>query len=80
MWKVNGRQTTDAKWWQKLTLPLAGWAKNNIRLDWLPNTLYKWYFNQGKNHEIAPAYFQWGLMMLVHVYIYIYMYVYINLP
>ena len=28
MWKVNGRQT-DAKWWQKLTLPLARWAKNN---------------------------------------------------
>ena len=27
MWKVNGRQTTDAKWWQKLTLPLARWAK-----------------------------------------------------
>jgi len=26
MWKVNGRQTTDAKWWQKLTLPLAQWA------------------------------------------------------
>jgi hypothetical protein len=25
MWK--GRQTTDAKWWQKLTLPLARWAK-----------------------------------------------------
>jgi hypothetical protein len=23
MWKVKGRQTTDAKWWQKLTLPLA---------------------------------------------------------
>ena len=23
MWKVNGRQMTDAKWWQKLTLPLA---------------------------------------------------------
>ena len=22
-WKVNGWQTTDAKWWQKLTLPLA---------------------------------------------------------
>jgi hypothetical protein len=22
MWKVNGRQTTDAKWWQRLTLPL----------------------------------------------------------
>ena len=28
MWKVNGRQTTDAMWWQKLTLPLARWAKN----------------------------------------------------
>ena len=23
MWKVNERQTTDAKWWQKLTMPLA---------------------------------------------------------
>jgi hypothetical protein len=22
------RRTTDAKWWQKLTLPLARWAKN----------------------------------------------------
>jgi hypothetical protein len=29
MWKVNGRQTMDAKWWQKLTLPLARWAKNS---------------------------------------------------
>ena len=27
MWKVNGRRMTDAKWWQKLTLPLARWAK-----------------------------------------------------
>ena len=27
MWKVNGRQMMDAKWWQKLTLPLARWAK-----------------------------------------------------
>jgi len=29
MWKVNddGWQTTDAKWWQKLALPLARWAK-----------------------------------------------------
>ena len=26
MWKVNGRRTP--KWWQKLTLPLARWAKN----------------------------------------------------
>jgi hypothetical protein len=27
MWKVNGQQMTDAKWLQKLTLPLARWAK-----------------------------------------------------
>jgi hypothetical protein len=32
MWKVKGRQTTDAKWWQKLTLPLARWAKKMIEL------------------------------------------------
>ena len=24
----DGRQTMDAKWWQRLTLPLARWAKN----------------------------------------------------
>jgi len=24
MWKVNGRQTSNAKWWQKLTLPWHG--------------------------------------------------------
>ena len=29
MWKVNGRRTTDPKWWQKLTLPLARRAKNH---------------------------------------------------
>jgi hypothetical protein len=26
----DGRQKTDAKWWQKLTLPLARWAKNTM--------------------------------------------------
>jgi hypothetical protein len=25
---TDARQTTDAKWWQKLTLPLARWANN----------------------------------------------------
>ena len=30
MWKVNGWQTTDAKWWQKLTL--ARWAKNVYKI------------------------------------------------
>ena len=29
MWKVNGRRTMDAKWWQKLTLHLARWANNS---------------------------------------------------
>ena len=29
IWKVNGRWTTDAKWWKKLTLPLARWAKKD---------------------------------------------------
>jgi hypothetical protein len=24
----DGRTETDAKWWQKLTLPLARWANN----------------------------------------------------
>jgi hypothetical protein len=33
MWKVNGPQTTDAKWWQKLTLPLARWAKNPLSFE-----------------------------------------------
>jgi hypothetical protein len=28
MWKVNGWQTMNAKWWQKLTLSLARWANN----------------------------------------------------
>jgi hypothetical protein len=30
MWKVNGRRSTDAKWWQKLTLPLTKWATNKM--------------------------------------------------
>jgi hypothetical protein len=34
MWKVNGRQTTDAKWWQKLTLPFARWANKNTNRTW----------------------------------------------
>jgi hypothetical protein len=33
MWKVNGPQTTDAKWWQQLTLPLARWAKNPLSFE-----------------------------------------------
>jgi hypothetical protein len=27
MWNVNGRRTTDAKWWQMLTWTLVRWAK-----------------------------------------------------
>jgi hypothetical protein len=32
MQKVNWQKTTDAKWWQKLTLPLARWAKKFIEI------------------------------------------------
>ena len=50
MWKVNGRhttddrqRTTDAKWWQKLTLPLARWGKN-VTLAMSSNNMDKiWY-------------------------------------
>jgi hypothetical protein len=38
MWKINGRQMTDVKWWQKLTLPLTRWAKNRwllFLLSWI---------------------------------------------
>jgi hypothetical protein len=36
MWKVNGWQTMDTKWWQKLILPLAKFAKKNIKssMEW----------------------------------------------
>jgi hypothetical protein len=29
MWKVNGWQMMDVKWWQKLTLAFARWAKKH---------------------------------------------------
>ena len=35
MWKVNGKQTTDTKRWQKLILSLARFAKKNIKM-WIP--------------------------------------------
>ena len=35
MWKVNGWQTMDTKWWQNLILPLARFAKKNIKM-WIP--------------------------------------------
>jgi hypothetical protein len=35
MGKINGWQTTDTKWWQKLILPLARFAKKNIKM-WIP--------------------------------------------
>jgi hypothetical protein len=53
MWKVNGwqtmddrRQTTDAKWWQKLTLPLARWANKNVDIkfsNWIGASLLSHY-------------------------------------
>ena len=32
MWKENGWQTTDTKWWQKFILSLARFAKKNIKM------------------------------------------------
>jgi len=43
MWKVNRRQMTDAKWWQKLTLPLARWANNGS-----PVKIFKRHFCQNQ--------------------------------
>ena len=55
MWKVNRRQTTDTKWWQKLTLPLAKWAKKKdhqwSRIGGIPKIeqqLIKLWFSQRK--------------------------------
>jgi hypothetical protein len=52
MWKANGRQMTDAKWWQKLTLPLARWAKNDSNEGYIIVELklqkiwsFRWIFN-----------------------------------
>ena len=47
MWKVNGRQTTDAKWWQKLTLPRQGelikiWFIFMLLLILWVNTFVRW--------------------------------------
>jgi hypothetical protein len=30
MWNINGQHMMDAKWWEKLTLPLASWANKNL--------------------------------------------------
>jgi hypothetical protein len=48
MWKDNGRQTTDAKWWQKLTLPLARWAKKNVNI----NSTLGFLFNNTENQSL----------------------------
>ena len=63
MWKVNGRQTKDAKWWQKLTLPLARWAKKNL-ISTLVNHIHTeqvgFFFTkqcqkQGDCYELSPS-------------------------
>jgi hypothetical protein len=50
MWKVNRRRTTDAKWWQKLTLPM--WKRTDpLPFQYFYNVLmmhcsqYIWYMN-----------------------------------
>jgi hypothetical protein len=58
--KVNGWQTTDTKWWQKLILLLARFAKKNIKM-WIPTcnvynehvTLYQHYLiSKGEPNEL----------------------------
>jgi hypothetical protein len=56
MWKVNGQRMMDAKWWQKLTLPLARRAKKiKVVFDWktfapLPHFDEIFYVKKGKNY------------------------------
>ena len=75
MWKVNGRWTTDAKWWQKLTLPLARWAikgenTNIIKLQ--KNNLFGYWFSTIS--ETDQSYFCQNFWMnvwrsfIVHIY------------
>jgi hypothetical protein len=54
MWKVNG-QTTDAKWWQKLKLPLARWGK---KLSGISKILLKelFFFNYNISVPQLPLY------------------------
>ena len=52
--KCDGRQTTDAKWWQKLTLPLARWAKINC-----VSSIY-WEKGGGVTLVLPPSTFQSG--------------------
>jgi hypothetical protein len=51
-WKVNERQTTDAKWWQKLTLPLARWANKPEALK----SLYRSPGNKKKQLVLCKNY------------------------
>ena len=57
MWKVNG-QTTDAKWWQKITLPLARWAKKDqsslTSIEHKKNP-WHWVENPGPVHKFAHS-------------------------
>jgi hypothetical protein len=34
-------EQTDAKWWQKLTWPLARWAKNTVQSTYNENVYYE---------------------------------------
>jgi hypothetical protein len=41
---TDGRHIKDAKWWQKLTLPLVRWAKNNITFVFMYKKLFMKYW------------------------------------
>ena len=63
MWKVNGQQTTDAKWWQRLTLPLARWAKN-ARCESLLALLH--YVKWDRIITLTGAQADWGLRFRIY--------------
>jgi hypothetical protein len=48
--------TTDAKWWQKLTLPLARWAKKEKRPQCMTLEIQVLAWDRNKN--VAGLYFQ----------------------
>ena len=59
MWKVNRRHTTDAKWWQKLTLPLARWAKSTLhssKTSFNEKFIQMWSIQIAKNKKTTQCF------------------------
>ena len=58
----DGRQTTDATWWQKLTLPLTRWAKKGVRIP------SRWHVLRDKGQSNKSIYLADGAMTLQFSY------------